>query len=192
MHDEYITSHTLDLCHCQQKGPYYRDRVPKVTFFGVLGPIWASIYISGSLFSVFWLHLREECQFSLHVYNNELSGSVFDEYWPAKNQFKVLFKTWFSRIFNSKNIQNLVFRKYSIQKLVKFFFLLKYSIQKIIHFRIYEEIQFKNIIQNWFFSWIQFKKIFHTGFFLGFNSKKYSFNTKKGVPPMAIPDWSHI
>ena len=73
LHDEYITSHTLDLCHCQQKGPYYRDRVPKVTFFGVLGPIWASIYISGSLFSVFWLHLREECQFSLHVYNNELS-----------------------------------------------------------------------------------------------------------------------
>ena len=28
---------------------------------------------SGSLFSVFWLHSREECQFSLHVYNNEIS-----------------------------------------------------------------------------------------------------------------------
>ena len=83
MHDEYITSHSLDLCHCQQKGPYYRDRVPIGTFFGVLGPYWASIYISGSLFSVFWLHLREECQFSLHVYNNELSWSVCDEQWPA-------------------------------------------------------------------------------------------------------------
>ena len=43
------------------------------TFFGILGPYWVSIYFSGSLFSVFWLHSREECQFSLHVYNNELS-----------------------------------------------------------------------------------------------------------------------
>ena len=51
------------------------------------------------------------------------------------------------------------------------------------HFWIYEEIQFKNIIQNWIFSWIQFKKIFKTGFFLGFNSKKYSFNTKKEYLP---------
>ena len=30
-----------------QKGPYYRD------LFGVLGPYWVSIYISGSLFSFF-------------------------------------------------------------------------------------------------------------------------------------------
>ena len=29
-----------------------------------LGPYWVPIYISGSLFSVFWLHSREECQFS--------------------------------------------------------------------------------------------------------------------------------
>ena len=45
----------------------------------ILGPYWVSIYFSGSLFSVFWLHSREECQFSLHVYNNELSWSVCDE-----------------------------------------------------------------------------------------------------------------
>ena len=36
------------------------------------GPYWVLIYISGSLFSLFWLHSRKECQFSLHVYNNEL------------------------------------------------------------------------------------------------------------------------
>ena len=34
---------------------------------------WVPIYISGSLFSVFWLHSREECQISLHVYSNELT-----------------------------------------------------------------------------------------------------------------------
>jgi len=60
---------------------------------------------------------------------------------------------------------------------------MKYSIQKVNYFRISEEIQFKNIIQNWISSWFQLKKIFKTGFFLGFNSKKYSFNTKKRVPP---------
>ena len=31
---------------------------------------WVLICISGSLFSLFWLHSRKECQFSLHVYNN--------------------------------------------------------------------------------------------------------------------------
>ena len=92
-----------------------------------------------------------------------------------KNSIQKIFKTKFS-----KNIQ---FKNYS-----KLFFL-KYSIQKVIHFRISEEIQFKNIILNWNFSWIQFKKLFKTGFFLGFNSKKYSFNTKKGVPPMASTSW---
>ena len=51
--------------HCSQKGPYYRDRVPIGTFLTFLGPYWVPIYISGSLFSVFWLHSREECQFSL-------------------------------------------------------------------------------------------------------------------------------
>ena len=58
---------------CPQMGPYLGTRVPIGTFFGILGPYWVSIYFSGSLFSVFWLHSREECQFSLHVYNNELS-----------------------------------------------------------------------------------------------------------------------
>ena len=28
---------------------------------------WVLIYISGSLFSLFWFHSRKECQFSLHV-----------------------------------------------------------------------------------------------------------------------------
>ena len=37
-------------------GPYYRDRVPKGTFLAFWVPI-------GSLFSVFWLHSRKECQF---------------------------------------------------------------------------------------------------------------------------------
>ena len=58
---------------CPQMGPYLGTRVPIGTFFGILGPYWVSIYFSGSLFSVFWLHSRKECQFSLHVYNNELS-----------------------------------------------------------------------------------------------------------------------
>ena len=31
--------------------------------FGIVGPYWVLIYISGSLFSLFWLHLRKECQF---------------------------------------------------------------------------------------------------------------------------------
>ena len=59
--------------HCSQMGPYLR------TLFGILGPYWVSIYFWGSLFSVFWLDSREECQFSLHVYNNELSWSDCDE-----------------------------------------------------------------------------------------------------------------
>ena len=54
-------------------GSLFRDPGPYRDLFGILGPYWVSIYISGSLFSVFWLHSSEECQFSLHVYNNELS-----------------------------------------------------------------------------------------------------------------------
>ena len=84
----------------------------------------------------------------------------------------------------------MIFQKKSIQQNIQNLASQKYSIQKVIHFRISEQIQFKNIIQNWIFSCIQFKeifiqykKIFKTGFFHGFNSKKYSFNTKKGVPP---------
>ena len=33
--------------HCLQKGPYFKD------LFGILGPYWVLIYISGSLFSLF-------------------------------------------------------------------------------------------------------------------------------------------
>ena len=63
------------LLHCPQNGPYYRDRVIIGTFLA----FWVPIYISGSLFSVFWLHSREECQFSLHVYSNELTWFACDE-----------------------------------------------------------------------------------------------------------------
>ena len=45
----------------------------RVPIIGTFLAFWVPIYISGSLFSVFWLHSREECRFSLHVYNNELS-----------------------------------------------------------------------------------------------------------------------
>ena len=65
--------HKMDQTHCLQKGPYFKDLVLNKDLFGILGPYWVLIYISGSLFSLFWLHSREECQFSLHVYNNELS-----------------------------------------------------------------------------------------------------------------------
>ena len=40
---------------------WFRDPSPYRDLFGFLGPYWVSIYISGSLFSVFWLHSREEC-----------------------------------------------------------------------------------------------------------------------------------
>ena len=50
--------------HCWQMGPYLGTRVPIGTLFGILGPYWVSIYFSGSLFSVFWLDSREECQFT--------------------------------------------------------------------------------------------------------------------------------
>ena len=73
-----VTSHLLSVCtmsqivssceigenmvtHCLQKGRYFK-------VFGILGPYWVLIYISGSLFSLFWFHSRKECQFSLHVY----------------------------------------------------------------------------------------------------------------------------
>ena len=42
-------------------GSLFRDPGPYRDLFGVLGPYWISIYISRSLFSVFWLHSREEC-----------------------------------------------------------------------------------------------------------------------------------
>ena len=39
-------------------------------FFGIWGPYHVLIYISGSLFSLFWYQSRKECLFSLHLYNN--------------------------------------------------------------------------------------------------------------------------
>ena len=63
------------LMHCLLKGLYFKDLVLNKDLFGILGPYWVLIYISGSLFSLFWLHSRKECQFSLHVYNN---GSGFN------------------------------------------------------------------------------------------------------------------
>ena len=58
--------------HCLQKGPFYKDLVLNKDLFGILGPYWVLIYISGSLFSLFWFHSRKECQFSLPVYNDGL------------------------------------------------------------------------------------------------------------------------
>ena len=60
------------------------------------------------------------------------------------------------------------FGKNSIQSIIQNFIFQKYSIPKIIHFRISEEIQFKNIIQNWIF-------------FMYSIQKKYSFNTKRST-----------
>ena len=54
--------------HCLQKGPYFKELVLNKDLFGIFGPYWVLIYISGSLFSLFWFHSRKECQFSLQVY----------------------------------------------------------------------------------------------------------------------------
>ena len=35
--------------HCLQKGPYFKDLVLNKDLFGILGPYWVLIYISGSL-----------------------------------------------------------------------------------------------------------------------------------------------
>ena len=79
----------------------------------------------------------------------------------------------FPEKFNSKNIQNLVFQKYSIQKLFKTFFseifnsesylysdLWRNSIQKYYSKLIFFLDSIQKNIQNWIFPWIQFKKIF--------------------------------
>ena len=50
--------------------PNFKDLVLNKDLFGTLGPYRVLIYISGSLFSLFWFHSRKECQFRLHVYNN--------------------------------------------------------------------------------------------------------------------------
>ena len=72
-HRLYVSHPTFNML--LSLGPYFKDPVLNKDLFGILGPYWVLIYTSGSLFSLFWLHSREECQFSLHVYivyNNEL------------------------------------------------------------------------------------------------------------------------
>ena len=49
--------------HCLQKGPYFKDLV--WSFIRTILAFWVLIYISGSLFSLFWFQSRKECQFSL-------------------------------------------------------------------------------------------------------------------------------
>ena len=51
--------------HCLQKGPYSEDLVLNKELFGVLGLYWVLIYISGSLFSLYWFHSCNKCQCSL-------------------------------------------------------------------------------------------------------------------------------
>ena len=69
----------VDVFHCYQKGPYYRDRVLIRTFLA----FWVLIYISWSLFSMFWLHSRGECQFSLHVVGHFLKACPDGQGGPA-------------------------------------------------------------------------------------------------------------
>ena len=78
-------------------------------------------------------------------------------------------KLKFSEIFNSKKYSKLYFQKYSIQKNIQNFIYQKYSIQKIFIFEFPKKFNSKIL--------------FKTGFFPVFNSKKYSFNTKKEYLP---------
>ena len=122
-----------------------------------------------------------------------IQGLIHPLVFRQKFNSKYYSKHDFPEKFNSKNIQNLVFQKYSIQKLFKTFFL-KYSIQKVIHFRISEEIQFKNIIQNWIFSWIQFKKIIQNWIFSWIQFKKIFIqyqkrSTSHGYPILIVSLW---
>ena len=78
------------------KGPRsYRD------LFDFVGPYLVPIYISGSLFSVFWLNSCKECQFSLQVRNNELTWSVHCTVCSLQQSFEIgygphICRYWFS------------------------------------------------------------------------------------------------
>ena len=50
----------------------------RVPIFGTIFYFWVPIYLSWSLFSVFWVNLKEECQFSLHVYSYEKTAIDHD------------------------------------------------------------------------------------------------------------------
>ena len=65
--------------HCLQKGPYFKDLVLNKDLFGILGPYWVLIYISGSLFSLFWLHSRELSHICRHWFRFTLLAN-FDFY----------------------------------------------------------------------------------------------------------------
>ena len=47
-----------------ESGPYPVSK--RVHILGTFFTFWVPIYVSRSLFSVFWVNLREELQFSLH------------------------------------------------------------------------------------------------------------------------------
>ena len=59
------------------------ERVPIIGtgLFGVLGHYWVPIYISGSLFSVFWLHSCKGCQFTLHVIQQWVNLIMINLWW---------------------------------------------------------------------------------------------------------------
>ena len=65
--------------HCLKKGPYFKDLVLNKDLFGILGPYWVLIYISGSLFSLFWLHSRELSHICRHWFRFTLLAN-FDFY----------------------------------------------------------------------------------------------------------------
>ena len=65
--------------HCPKKGPYFKDLVLNKDLFGILGPYWVLIYISGSLFSLFWLHSRELSHICRHWFRFTLLAN-FDFY----------------------------------------------------------------------------------------------------------------
>ena len=95
-----IQCHNFLPLHCPQKGPYYRDQVPIRTFMAFCSLL-VPINISGSIFSVLWLHSHKECQFSLHVYSNELTGK-FDFFLCLRIKFhKPLFWVPISQIVGS-------------------------------------------------------------------------------------------
>ena len=62
----------VKLFDCLQKGPYFKDLVLNKDLFGILGPYWVLIYISGSLFSLFWFHSRKECQLCTKSWINHM------------------------------------------------------------------------------------------------------------------------
>ena len=63
------TNIIFDVLTLWLKGSLFQGPGPYWDLFYFFGPHWVPIHISGSLFLVFWLNAREECQLNLHVYN---------------------------------------------------------------------------------------------------------------------------